>query len=165
MKHVVVSILALLLCSRAALGAASVIDEINGRVDSIDRRIKDQDKTLPSIETSYDFKDVTEGAPPQFSFFFDGGTGRLVACRISVGHETWGRQFFYYFDDSEQIQKYLEVVPPGGSGPPPSRSAILYARDGTIVWRNFEGLPRQAPERIKALYHALSKAGKEFGWP
>lgn len=111
MKQIATGLLALLFFGSAELRAASTVEEINAKVDRVDKLIEDKDKSLPSIETSYDFKDATEGVPPQFSFFFDSGTSKLVVCKIHVGHETWAKDFFYYFDENEDIQKYLEVVP------------------------------------------------------
>ena len=162
MKQIAISLLALLFFGGVELRAAATVEEINGKVDKIDKRIKDKDKTLPSIETSYDFKDATEGVPPQFSFFFDGGTSKLVVCKIHVGHETWGKDFFYYFDENEDIQKYLEIVPASKFGPSTSRSAIIFDKDGKVLWKNLETPPRQAPEKIKTLYRALSKAADKF---
>jgi hypothetical protein len=160
-KQIAVSLLVLLLLGGVELRAASTLEEINGKVDKIDKRIKDNDKTLPSIETSYDYKDATEGVPPQFSFFFDSDTSKLVVCKIHVGHETWSKDFFYYFDENEDIQKYLEIVPASTFGPSASRSAIIYSKDGKVLWKNLQA-PRQAPEKIKALYQALSRAANEF---
>jgi hypothetical protein len=161
-KQIAISLLALLFLGSAAPRAASTVEEINARADKIDKQIKDKDKTLPSIETSYDFKDATEGVPPQFSFFFDSGTGKLVVCKIHVGHETWAKDFFYYFDENEDIQKYLEVVPASKSGPSASRSAIIYGKNGKVLWKNLEIPPRLAPEQIKGLYQSLSKAADKF---
>jgi hypothetical protein len=164
-KQIVVTLLTLIFFGGVELRAASTVEEINGKVDKIDQRIKDKDKTLPSIETSYDFKDATEGVPPQFSFFFDSGTSKLVLCMIHVGHETWGKDFFYYFDENEDMQKYLEIVPASQFGPAASRSAIIYGKDGKVLWKNLQTPPRQAPEKIKALYHALSQASDKFATP
>jgi hypothetical protein len=161
-KQISISLLTLLLFSGVELRAGATVGEINGKVDKIDKRIKDKDKTLPSIETSYDFKDATEGVPPQFSFFFDSGTSKLVACMIHVGHETWGKDFIYYFDENEDIQKYLEIVPASKFGPSASRSAIIYDKDGKVLWQNLQTPPREAAEKIKALYQALSKAADKF---
>jgi hypothetical protein len=163
-KRIIIS-LTLLSFGSAGLPAASAVEEINAKVDKIDKLIKNKDKTLPSIETSYDFKDATEGVPPQFSFFFDSGTSKLVACKIHVGHETWGKDFVYYFDEKEDIQKYLEVVPRSEFGPAASRSAIIYGKDGKVLWKNLQSPPRQAPEAIRALYHDLSKAADKFAPP
>ena len=131
MKQIAISLLALLFLGSAELRAGSTAEEINANVDKIDKLIKNKDRTLPSIETSYDFKDATEGVPPQFSFFFDSGTSKLAVCKIHVGHETWGKDFFYYFDENEDIQKYLEIVPASMFGPSASRSAIIYGKDDT----------------------------------
>ncbi len=161
MNKTAIGLLALLFFGGADLRAASTVEEINAKVDRIDKLIEDKDKTLPSIETSYDFKDATEGVPPQFSFFFDSGTSRLVVCRIHVGHETWGKDFLYYFDENEDIQKYLEVVPASKFGPSASRSAIIY-KNGKVLWKNLETPPRQAPETIRGLYQALTKAADKF---
>jgi hypothetical protein len=164
-KQIAISLLTLLFFGGAELRAASTVEEINAKVDKIDQRIKQKDKTLPSIETSYDYKDATEGVPPQFSFFFDSDTGKLVLCQIHVGHETWSKEFFYYFDESEDIQKYLEAVLASNfGGHPASRSAIIYGKDGKVLWKNLE-TPRQTPEMIKALYRALSKAADKFSYP
>ena len=162
MKQIAISLLALLFFGNIELRASSTVEEINAKVDKIDKLIKDGDKSLPSFETSYDFKDATEGVPPQFSFFFDSGTSKLVVCKIHVGHETWAKDFFYYFDENEDIQKYLEVIPASKSGPSTSRSAIIYGKNGKVLWRNIESPPRQAPEKIKGLYQALSKAADKF---
>jgi hypothetical protein len=161
-KQIAIGLLTLLFFGGAELRAASTVEEINAKVDRIDKLIKDKDKTLPSIETSFDFKDATEGVPPQFSFFFDSGSSKLIVCRIHVGHETWGRDFFYYFDENEDIQKYLEVVPASKFGPSASRSAIIYGSNSKVLWKNLETPPRQAPETIRALYQALSKAADKF---
>jgi hypothetical protein len=161
-KRIAIGLLALLIFGSGELRAASTVEEINARVDKIDKLIKEQDKTLPSIETSYDFKNATEGVPPQFSFFFDSDTSKLVVCKIHVGHETWAKDFFYYFDEDEDIQKYLEVVPAVKFGPSSSRSAIIYGKNGKVLWKNLDTPPRQAPEKIKDLYQALSKAADRF---
>ncbi len=162
MKQIAISLLALLFFGSAELGAGSTVEEINAKVDKIDKLIKDKDKTLPSIETSYDFKDATEGVTPQFSFFFDSGTSKLVVCKIHVGHETWSKDFFYYFNENEDIQKYLEVIPASKFGPSTSRSAIIYDKSGKVLWKNLDTPPRQAPEKIKGLYQALSKVADKF---
>jgi hypothetical protein len=160
-KQIAIGLLALLFFGSAELRAASTVEEINAKVDKIDKLIEGKDKTLPSIETSYNYAH-TEGVPPQFSFFFDSSTSKLVVCKIHVGHETWAKDFFYYFDENEDIQKYLEVVPASKFGPSASRSAIIYSKNGKVLWRNLETPPRQAPEKIKGLYQALSNAADEF---
>jgi len=161
-KQIAISLLALLFFGSAEIRAASDVEVINAKADKIDKLITGKDKTLPSIETSYDFKDATEGVPPQFSFFFDSITSKLVVCKIHVGHETWAKDFFYYFDENEDIQKYLEVVSASKFGPSTSRSAIIYGKNGKVLWKNLETPPRQAPEKIKGLYQALSKAADKF---
>jgi len=124
-KQIIIGLLALLFFGGAEVRAASTVEEINVKVDKIDKRINDKDDSLPSIETSYDYKEPTEGVPPQFSFFFDRETRKLVACRVHVGHETWAKEFSYYFDENEDIMKYLEVIPASESGPEASRAAII----------------------------------------
>jgi hypothetical protein len=161
-KQIAMSLLALLFFGGAELRAASPVEEINAKVDKIDKLIKNGDKTLPSIETSYDFKNATEGVPPQFSFFFDSGTSKLVVCKIHVGHETWAKEFFYYFDENEDIQKYLEVVPASLFGPSASRSAIIYGKNGKVLWQNLETAPHQTPEEIKDLNGVATQVST--GW-
>jgi hypothetical protein len=163
MKRLAIGLLAFMLLGNVALKAAT-IEQINARVDRINQRINDADKTLPSIETYYEYNDATEGAPPRFSFFFD-EKDKLVACMVRVGHETWSKEFFYYFDRNEKIMKYLEVIPPNnGLGPEPGRAAIIYGDGGKVLWDNLHAPPRQTPETIKALYKALSKTGLEFAY-
>lgn len=162
MKQICIGFVALLLFGGVELCAASPLDEVNVKVERIDKRIENGDKTLPSLETSYDFKDTTEGVPPKMSFFFDIETKKLLACFVWVGHETWSRKFAYYFDDREELMKYMEIIPPPNLGVSPSRKAIIYGEKGKVLWENHGGHPRQEPEMIKALYQALQKAGDEF---
>ncbi|MCL2021511.1 MAG: hypothetical protein FWG81_05305 [Betaproteobacteria bacterium] len=162
MKRIIIGILAFMLLGNVGLQAAT-IEEINAKVDRINKQIKDKDISLPSIETRYDYIDPTESVPPEFSFFFDIDTGKLVACRVHVGHETWAKQFFYYFDENEKIMKYLEIIPPGyGSGPEPYRAAIIYNAKGKVLWDNYQAPPRHTPEAIKALYRTLHDAALRF---
>ena len=145
------------------------MEDINKKIDEVERRIEKHDKTLPSIEVTYDYKDVTEGVPPQFSFFFDVNTGKLVACKIHVGFETWSRDVAYYFDENEEIEKYLEIVPHSKNGPSAYRSAIIYGKNGKVLRTNMNGGLRKetrdpiaAPDTIKALFHALGDAADKF---
>jgi len=158
-----------LLFSGGTLQAAISLEDINNKVDKVERRIEKHDKTLPSIEVTYDYKDATEGVPPQFSFFFDIETGKLVACKIHVGFETWSRDVAYYFNENEEIEKYLEIVPQSKYGPSAHRSAIIYGKNGKVLWTNMNGGlpreppdPRETPDTIKTLFHELRDALDKF---
>jgi hypothetical protein len=158
MKHLAIALFVTLLLANTEARAVTV-EQINATVEQIDKRISAQE--LPSIEANYDYKDATEGAPPSFSFFFDVRTSKLVACIVSVGHETWVKQFYYYFDENEKIIKYLEVIPPSDAGPATSRTAIIYDGNGKVLWKDIQA-PRQMPNSIKTLYKSLSKAADAF---
>ncbi|MCL2713355.1 MAG: hypothetical protein FWD68_01850 [Alphaproteobacteria bacterium] len=162
MKSIVICLFVLLCFGGVELRAASLVEEINAKVEGIDKRIKDGDFGILSVEQKIE----SEGAPPSFSFYYDRGTERLIACEVSVGFETWSRQYFYYFDDNENVMKYLEVIPASTlGGPGPRREGMIFGKD-EVLWTNLQQPPRQPPGTIKELYHGLMKASYSFSrWP
>lgn len=156
-----------LFCLSAALLVAAVaraaepgpaVEAVNKKVDAIEKRLS-KGGDLPHIDTSYEYEDATEGVSPGFKFFFDSKSERLVACKIHVGHETWSKDFTYYFDEDGGLLKYLEVVSGREDNPP--RAAIIYGKGGKSLWHNLDA-PRLTPEKIKAIYKSLQEGAKPF---
>ncbi len=138
-----------------ALGAT--VAEINDKVEKIQKRIQVKNKDLPHLDVAYDYNDATEGVPPGFKFYFDAESQKLTACLIHVGHETWSHDFSYYFDEQENVLKYLDVI--FGDENKSPRSAIIYGKDGKPLWKNVDA-PRLEPAEIRTLYRALQKTSE-----
>jgi hypothetical protein len=63
-KQIAIGLLALLFFGSAELQAASTVEQINAKVDKIDKLIEDKDRTLPSILHSAPRSCSTCGAWP-----------------------------------------------------------------------------------------------------
>jgi hypothetical protein len=78
---------------------------------------------------------------------------KLIAVIITVGHETWGNTFTYYFDDKQRIMKYSKTC--GGRPDCEPKTAIIYGADGKVLWKNTEA-PYASPSRIVVLFEAIT---------
>jgi hypothetical protein len=136
--------------SHAGLGS-DIIQQINQSVAGIDKAIQSGD--LPYISISEE--SGTEGLPPAYKMYYSrNGDGKLIAAVVSVGHESWGNTFSYYFDDQQRVMKYLKTCE-GRSDCPP-KTAIIYGTNGKIVWKNTEE-PAVPPSQIVTIYTAITQ--------
>lgn len=124
----------LLICSvlPCSAFADSRIKTINNKVAAIEKRIK-QDN-IPKIVLKYDLGE-NEGSPPEAFYYYDWKTKKLIVVKIHVGHEVFGIDHSYYFEN-DHILKYLKTYSNHPQNPP--RSAIIYADDGTVLWKNMD---------------------------
>jgi hypothetical protein len=136
----------------------ATVTAINAVVAAIDKQI--DAKELDSLVVEYQMTDATEGVPPSFKFFYDAKTNGLIACEIHVGHETWSKNFRYYFDPAGAPLKYREQVI--GREDKPAPVAIIYGPQSKILWKNVVGPPPLKPAAIMDLYATLSKRLEAF---
>jgi hypothetical protein len=73
-----------------------------------------------------------------------------------------GKGLSFIISMRRTYSKYSDVTPATEFGPPTSRSAMIYGRDGKVLWETLQIPPRQAPEKIKDLYLAMSEAADKL---
>ncbi len=146
------SLLALLTLSGAASPSDTnpKIAAINARVEGIQKgTLKDKYKILIVEEKGW-----SEGKPPAIQFFVNMPNGKLAAALFTVGHETWARHHWYYFDESENIIKYTceDVGIPASAGI--RKIGSIY--DGKKrIWSNFTGSEPILPAEVVTLFRSL----------
>jgi hypothetical protein len=129
------------------------IADINKAVIAIDDSILRDEYTTLHIEEHSE----AEGAPPSFSMYYKGD--RLIAVVVSVGHETWSKEFRYYYYINGKPQKYVEVINKRPDNPP--RVAIIYSENGSVLWKNVEKEVINFSE-LQNLFLTLQKTRKSF---
>ena len=143
------ALLSLILCCGlcpAAPAPGDPVAEVNARVARIDESLRSE--SASSVVVSSD--GPIEGRPPEIRFSVL--AGRLVAARVSSGHETWTSRVTVYFYDDGRPMKYLRSI--SGRVDAPPRQAILYAPNGQVLWRNVDE-PLVDPAGLRAAYQQI----------
>jgi hypothetical protein len=131
-----------------------LIADVNKAVAAIDDSIFRGEYLVIHIEEHSE----SEGAPPAISMYYRGD--RLIAVIVTVGHETWSKEFRYYFNTNGKPKKYMEIIKSRPDNPP--KVARIYAEDGTIIWKNIENETIKFNE-LQDLFTTLQKTRKGFG--
>lgn len=150
------AILALAVSVAAAAPRGDPVQAVNRKVAEIDAAIRGGE--LPGIVVREEVP--SEGAPPSYTLYTRGPGGKLAAAIITVGHETWGNTFAYYFDEEQRILKYSKTCQGRPDCEP--RSAILYDAAGKVLWKNTDE-PYAPPARIVALFRTIVELREELG--
>lgn len=139
----------------------SQIKEINKITARLETQI-DSNLLFPFIESKINYSNPTEGVPPEIRFYFN-DKNLLTAAEIHVGFETWGKTFYYFFDEKEKIMKYLCVIQGGPAGPGLSkeRSAVIFNPEGKIIWKNMDD-ENIGLEKILKLFKLLRECEDSF---
>ena len=132
------------------------VQVVNQKVAEIDQAI--QDEALPSIAIQEEVE--SEGVPPSYKLYTRGAGGKLVAAIVTVGHETWGNTFAYYFDDQQRIMKYSKSCQ--GRPDCEAKTAIVYGPAGKVLWKNTNA-PHAPPARIVALFELITGLREQLG--
>jgi hypothetical protein len=130
-----------------------LIADVNKAVAAIDDSIFRGEYIVLHIEEHSE----SEGAPPAISMYYRGD--RLIAAVVTVGHETWSKEFRYYYNANGNPKKYMEIIKNRPDNPP--KVARIYAEDGTIVWKNIENEAIKFSE-FQGLFTTLQKTRKGF---
>jgi hypothetical protein len=137
----------------SAEDSKKLIAEVNKAVAAADDSILRDEYMVLRVEEHSE----AEGSPPAFSMYYRGD--RLIAVVVTVGHETWSKEFRYYYYANGNPKKYMEIVKNRPDNPP--KEARIYAQDGSIVWKNTENEPIKFNE-LKTLFLTLQKTRKGF---
>lgn len=135
---------------------ANEVANANDVVSNIDQRVKEGEYQSILIKS----ESVSEGVLPTYQYYHDDGILKLVS--ITVGHETWNATYFYYFWDNGNLIKYLRIIE--GRPDDPGREAMIYDKDGNILWKNTERLPvnKEILVQIFDSYFAISNNFKLY---
>ncbi|MBN8542067.1 MAG: hypothetical protein J0L82_16865 [Deltaproteobacteria bacterium] len=164
-----VLVLLLILPLSTAAKNSTAIDAINSSADRLEKRISERDKSLPSLNVEYDFRDATEGVPPNIKCFFEtkktekSERSVLRVCKIHIGHEVYSVIHTYYLDESGRPMKYLVVNSgiSGDGGMPASREGVIYDKSGRIVWSSTGGA--KSPMTFKEIIGLFSSLNNALG--
>jgi hypothetical protein len=137
----------------SSVDSNKMISKINQKVHRLEQRIANNELQMFSIE-HFTFH---ESAPAKVQFHFENEKLRVVYLKIA--HETWLNKFCYYFDEDENIMKFLKITLYRDDNPP--RKAIFYNKDGGIIWKNTENSPLD-PKVLKEKIIRLSGMLKEI---
>ena len=141
---------------------------INTDVAALDKRIADEDPSLPILKVSYDFLRPTEGVPPSFTFYFetrqDGPRDKstLRVCKIHVGREVYAVEYSYYFDGNGKPLKYLLTNSGVAPETPSSRDAILYGKSSEVIWNPNKIEPPFPVSKILEIFRSLDTSLSAF---
>lgn len=83
----------------------------------------------------------------------------MVAVKVSVGHEIWLNEFYYYFNEIGNIIKYLKKTIDCPDNP--GNKAIIYDGNGKILWKNIDEMIVPV-NRIKDLFSSIQKMRLDF---
>lgn len=121
------------------------ISTLNNKIISLENAINDGKYAMMRFDN---IVEQIESDTPECRFYYDFDTYKLVAVIVDVGHETWSKSFYYFFDKEERIIKYLEFIDRPDN---PPRTAIIYDSNGGVLWSNTDK-PVVNPDDIKAFY-------------
>ncbi len=98
----------------------------------------------------------TEAVPPDISLHYENDV--LVCAVVTAPHEVWVNTYKYYYRPNGIPIKYLKMTE--GRPDAPAREAIIYGKDGSIVWKNVDR-PNLETERIAELFTAINEIRKK----
>lgn len=130
------------------------IKELNKFVKTIDSAIKTDEYSRVVIDEFSEY----EGSPATITFFFKKDS-IMVAVKVSVGHETWINEFWYYFNNSGNIIKYLKKTIDRPDNP--ANRAIIYGKNKIILWQNIDEMAVSV-NQIKELFYSIQKIRLKF---
>ena len=102
MKHPLLFLL-LFIVNSNTLADEKAIKAVNASVKTVEDGIQTGKYSQLVIEEFSDY----EGSPAKITFFFLKDSS-VVAAKVSVGHEIWVNEFYYYFNEVGNIIKYLK---------------------------------------------------------
>jgi hypothetical protein len=162
LAFVITGLIASSIPARAASSASGRVEEIkkaNTEVALIKRQI--EDGKLAQLKFEYGLPEATERVPPEVHFYFEvsGGKSVLRASTVSVGNETWSREFDYFYSADSSPLKYLETI--SGLADPSAPKAIIYGKADQVLWKNLDR-PRVDPHEMQRTFESLSATLKSF---
>lgn len=98
----------------------------------------------------------TEAVPPDIRLHYENDV--LVCAVVTAPHEVWVNTYKYYYRPNGIPIKYLKMTE--GRPDAPAREAIIYGKDGSIVWKNVDQ-PNVETERIAELFTAINEIRKK----
>lgn len=132
----------------------SAILDANKFVKGIDENIKIGKYSQLVIEEFSTY----EGSPAKITFFFIKDS-IMIAAKVSVGHEIWVNQFYYYYNEDGYIIKYLKKAIDNPYNP--KNEAIIFDGNEKIIWKNIDEMVVPA-NRIKELFTSIQKIRLDF---
>lgn len=99
-----------------------------------------------------------EASPPDIKYYFNPETMKPVILQVDVGHEVFSTRHCYYFENNKVI-KYLKEQINHPDSPP--KEAIIYDKDGTILWKNLDE-PAASEQQVKELFTNAMRAIEAF---
>ncbi len=84
----------------------STILEVNSKVKAIEENIKKNNYNYLFMK----YSPIAESTPHLFTFYYENGNGEpiLRMVKISITHEIWWNDFFYFFDSNGRLLKFLK---------------------------------------------------------
>lgn len=138
--------------SPAASAADDPVAEVNRQVSRIEESIAGDRLAALSVVS----EETAEGVPPEIRFHA-GADGRLVAASITAGHESWQSKISWYFFENGKAMKYLRIIT--GRSDQPEREAVVYGREGQVIWKNVDE-PLVDAEDLRRAYRAIAAVRK-----
>jgi hypothetical protein len=135
----------------------SEVKKVNALVATIDKALLAGEH--PTLEIHENESIPTEGVPPRFKLYYEPEQQRLVAAVISVGHETWGTEFRYYFYPDGKLMKYTKTI--NGRPDNPPKQAMILDKNGAVLWKNTDE-PHVPAEELVRLFGGLEKLSERF---
>jgi hypothetical protein len=119
-------------------------------IQRVNRHVAELEKAKAALNTLELKVEVGEfeSVPPRILFYYNPENTELQLAEIDVGHEIFSTSFRYYFDDG-RIIKYLKYHE--GHPDKPAKQAIIYSRDGSVLWRNIDQ-PTVSIEQVVTLF-------------
>lgn len=134
-------------------------EQIDQKLKPVLKDIQEGEKYV-CLATSYEV--TSEGVPPRFKFYIaDYGkpNSYLVVCEVVVGHETWSKTFFYYFDAQARCLKYTETV--SGHEEHHRPLTLYFDEQGRPLGKAGEA-PRVHPGELVKLYRLFQTHTQSF---
>lgn len=129
----------------AAKQANRIVQEIENKIQA------GSVSTIHITETS-----ETEAVPPEISLHYENDV--LICAVVTAPHEVWVNTYKYYYRPNGIPIKYLKITE--GRPDAPGREAIIYGKDGSIVWRNVDQ-PNIGTKRIAELFTSINEIRKK----
>lgn len=147
----IIALLIIFSCILNSQEKKTLIEEVNKKVELIEKNIEEYDyiylEYLPAAEGLL-------GLDTKF-YYEENGQYILRLAKISIRHEIWRNEFFYYFDEDGKILKFINKAVGRPDNPP--KRAIIFDRQGKIIWRNFHYKIPMSPEEVKKYFSQFKK--------
>ncbi len=129
------------------------IKEANAIVLDIEKNKRYYDTLDISIETN-----ELEGIPPSLQFLYSRSDLSTYIAKASTGHETFSIEYKYYIKNNQVLKYTKETI---GRVDSPTKKAIIYNTNGTILWQNID-TPILNPIDVITLFQTNMKFLKLF---